>query len=103
MLNRNNNVDIFALHYVYMPRINSALTQFVETFNNHGLSWCEGIILIDLLMYGDDPDAPLPQGDDLSVVEVAPISINVPEHVIVVLNETFRTNEKFLYYTWCQK
>ena len=26
----------------------------------------------DLAMYGDDPDAPLPQGNDLSGVEVAP-------------------------------
>ena len=45
-------------------------------------------------MYGDDPDAPLPQGNDLSGVEVAPISLNVPEHVIVVLHETFHPTEE---------
>ena len=47
----------------------------------------------DLAMYGDDTDASLPQGDDLSGVEVATISLNVPEHVITVLHETFPPEE----------
>ena len=38
ILSRNNDIDLFALHYVYTPRINNALAQFIETFNNHGLS-----------------------------------------------------------------
>lgn len=117
LLSRNNDVDLFALHFVYTPRINNALSQFIETFNNHGLStehglsphqlWISGILqhhssnysgvrgIIDktmpedLVMYGDDPEAPLPQGDDLSGVEVAQISLNIPEHVFVVLQESF--------------
>jgi len=43
----------------------------------------------DLAMYGNNPDAPLPQGNELSGVEVAPISQNFPEHVIMVLQESF--------------
>ena len=43
----------------------------------------------DSAMYGDDPDAPLPQGEELSGVDVGPISLNVPEHVIIVLQESF--------------
>ena len=121
VLDRNSDVDLFALHYVYMPRINYALAQFIETFNNHGLStergltpnqlWISGLLqhhssnysgvrgIIDdtmpddLVMYGDDPDAPLPQGDDLTGVEVEPINIDIPEHVTVVLRETFHPSE----------
>ena len=119
---RYNDIDIFALHYVYTPRINNALAQFVDTFNNHGLSmehsftphqlWISSILQHhssnysgvrrviddtlpdDLIMYGDDPDAPLPQGDYSSGVEVALILLKIPEHVIVVLHETFHPEEE---------
>ena len=122
LLSRDSDIDIFALHYVYTPRINHALAQFVETFNNHGLStehgftphqlWISGILQHhssnysgvrgviddtlpdDLIMYGDDPDAPLPQGDDSSGVEVAPILLDIPEHLIVVMHETFHPEEE---------
>ena len=90
VLSRTIDIDLFALHYVSTPRINNALAQFIETFNNHGLStehslppnqlWISGILQHhssnysgvrgivddslpdDLAMYGDDPDAPQPQG-----------------------------------------
>ena len=122
ILSRNSDIDLFALHYVYTPRINNALVQFIETFNNHGLStehshsphqlWVSGILQHhssnysgirgilddslpdDLAMYGDDPEAPLPQGDELSGVDVVPISLNVPEHVILVLRESFHPEEE---------
>jgi len=42
----------------------------------------------DLGMYGDDPDAPLPG------VEVAPVSLYFPEHVIMVLQESFHPEEE---------
>lgn len=40
------------------------------------------------------PIIPLPQGDDLSGVEVAQISLNIPEHVFVVLQESFHPEEE---------
>ena len=122
VLSRTSDIDLFALHYVYTPRINNALAQFIETFNNHGLStehtlsphqlWISGILQHhssnysgvrgivddslpdDLAMYGDDPDAPQRQGNELSGVEVTPISLNVPEHVIMVLQESFHPKEE---------
>lgn len=122
LLSRTNDIDLFALHFVYIPRINNALAQFIETFNNHGLStvrglsphqlWISGILQhhssnfsgvrgviddsmpADLAMYGDDPDAPLPQGDNPSGVEVAPISLNVPDHIILILQESFHPEEE---------
>ena len=121
LLTRDNDIDLFALHYVYIPRINSVLAQFIDTFNNHGLStehgrsphqlWISGILQHhssnysgvrgimddslpdDLAMYGYDPHAPLPQGNELSGVEVNPILLNVPEHVIMVLQESFHPEE----------
>lgn len=36
-----NPVHMWALHLVFMPRINSALATFIVTWNNHKLSRCE--------------------------------------------------------------
>ena len=33
-----NEVDVYCLHFVYIPRINHALKQFVESWNNHPIS-----------------------------------------------------------------
>ena len=33
-----NEVDLYCLHFVFLPRINSALNDFVESWNNHSLS-----------------------------------------------------------------
>ena len=33
-----NVVDLFCLHYIYVPRINEALQQFQDAWNNHSLS-----------------------------------------------------------------
>ncbi len=33
-----NDIDIFCLHKVFRPRINSALNAFVESWNNHPIS-----------------------------------------------------------------
>lgn len=33
-----NDVDIFCLHFVYKPRINHALKEFVSSWNNHRIS-----------------------------------------------------------------
>lgn len=37
-LNCLNEVDLFCLHTVFLPRINSALHSFVESWNNHPVS-----------------------------------------------------------------
>ena len=38
VLNVNNDTDIFCLHFVYLPRINQALSEFVAAHNNHKVS-----------------------------------------------------------------
>ena len=37
LLNRDSELHIFSLHFVYLPRINRALQHFVEAWNNHRL------------------------------------------------------------------
>lgn len=37
-LNQLNEIDLFCLHVVYLPRINEALDEFVECWNNHPVS-----------------------------------------------------------------
>ena len=38
MLNCINEVDLYCLHYVFLPRINRNLAEFKESWNNHALS-----------------------------------------------------------------
>ena len=37
-LNPQNDADLFALHYVFLPRINSSLATFSSAWNSHPLS-----------------------------------------------------------------
>lgn len=37
LLNHNNPTDLFALHYIFLPRINRALDIFRETYSHHRL------------------------------------------------------------------
>ena len=37
LLDRNNDIHIYALHYVFIPRVNHALKSFKEGWNNHGI------------------------------------------------------------------
>ena len=77
-----NEVDMFCLHWVYLPKINATLKQFVESWNNHPIStennltpnqlFVEGILrqqhqphdeppnigITQLLQYGDIVEVP---------------------------------------------
>lgn len=38
VLDSLNELHLFCLHYVYLPRIQQAVTEFINQWNNHGLS-----------------------------------------------------------------
>lgn len=38
VLNPSNASDIFCLHYVFLPRLNHSLSQFIAAHNNHAIS-----------------------------------------------------------------
>ena len=37
ILDVNNNIHLFCLHFVYIPRINESLNHFVTAWNHHPL------------------------------------------------------------------
>ena len=47
-----NVVDLFCLHTVFLPRINSALDSFVESWNNHPLSSSQNVTPNQLFIQG---------------------------------------------------
>ena len=47
-----NEIDLYCLHYVYLPRINSALEDFTESWNNHCLSSAESLTPNQLFIQG---------------------------------------------------
>ena len=101
-------IDLFALHYIYLPRINASLGQFVEQWNFHGIRttgyqspmalWHAGImhsmddaVLCDPESYGIDFESSVSEMDDdcnvvvpgnhvqLTVQEMTVLKTHVPD------------------------
>ena len=47
-----NEVDLFCLHWVFVPRINSVLDSFTESWNNHPLSSSQNLTPNQLFIQG---------------------------------------------------
>ena len=120
ILDVENPIHIFTLHLVFTSRINTALTEFANMFNNHRLStehgwtpnqiWLNGILnennplsssdgvdesVVDEF-YGEDPDGPHPHSDDEGVV-VAPVdlahSMEITDFVLSRVNVNRPSNQ----------
>lgn len=52
LLDPTNEVHLFALHYVFLKRINSALQQFGEGWNSHGIRTAHGMTPNQLFIAG---------------------------------------------------
>ena len=52
LLNIEDDIHMFSLHYVFLKRINHALSQFFEAWNNHPLSSCRNHSPIQLWIMG---------------------------------------------------
>ena len=82
LLDVENELDLFCLHFVFIPRINKALDEFTQAYNNHSLRternwspyrmWINGMLnsttvnhIIDDNpdQYGIDPDEPVESSD----------------------------------------
>lgn len=99
LLNVEDPIHLFTLHTIFIPRINKALEDFSEAFNNHAVStegnwtpyqmWMNGMMHRnnplahgaldgepdDLELYGYDPEGPSPLEETNNVV-VEPIALN---------------------------
>ena len=97
-----DEVHLFALHYIYKPRINRALKLFATQWNSHPLSternmtpyqlWVEGFYrfanstsetirevvdpdTLDVNSYGIDDDGPIPDIQTINHVEIPQSSV----------------------------
>lgn len=57
LLNVEDDIHMFSLHYVYLPRINYALRQFMDAWNNHPLSTCRNLSPMQLWILGQSMHA----------------------------------------------
>jgi len=78
-----NEVDLFCLHYAFLPRINQALDSFVESWNNHPLSTCRNLTPNQLFIQGAmqqniTPTLPAPLNQSSTRVPTPVDSVAVP-------------------------
>ena len=107
-LNPSDEVHLFALKYVYLPRINRSINEFLRQWNNHSLRtehsqsplqlWTAGIHsfslsnlinITDVLDYnqcGIDFDGPLPEIETSNVVEVPQPEVTFNNDELDILN-----------------
>ncbi|CAB4024078.1 uncharacterized protein LOC110247927 [Paramuricea clavata] len=105
-------VHLFALHYVFKPRINRALTLFATQWNNHPLStegnrspyqvWVQGFYefansnyetvrdvvnpeTLDVDSYGIDDDGPMPEIRTVNHVEIPESNIVLEDEEMAIL------------------
>ena len=112
LLNVEDSVHLFTLHTVFIPRINKALNDFAEAFNNHAVStegnwtpnqmWINGMLHAnnplahgslddepdDPEIYGYDPEGPSPQEHNNVVVESVTLdnSILLKSYVLEIID-----------------
>jgi len=113
LLNPVKNIDVFALHYIYKPRINQALQQFTVAWNDRGVrtehgqtpnqlftAGClqlrnSGLTALDFFdrvpeMYGIDYDlgVSIATDEDDEGVEIPPTDLGLSEEQITELQST---------------
>lgn len=100
ILNPLNSLDLYALHLVFLPRINGALNLFLKGWNCHKLRTVgkspHQIYTTSRIAqtispaevdeyYGIDVDGPIPVQVD--AVEIPSIQVNLPEHIRAQLSQ----------------
>lgn len=111
LLDHLNEAHLWALHYVFIPRINKALEEFVCSWNNHSLRtaghktpqqlFTAGALLLQNsqlaaldffhqvdLDYGIDSDGPLPVGsDDMERVSVPQTTLRFSNADMTIIHQ----------------
>ena len=102
LLNPMDEKHLFALHYVFLPRINESLFQFMNSWNHHPIRtvhnkspqqlFSSGLLLLrnsgltalDLFetvdsSYGIDNDSPIPSQHDASTIDIPEITYQMSD------------------------
>ena len=82
-LNPLNEVDIFCLHYVFKPRINSCMSAFCESWNNHSVSTAGSRTPNQLFILGSLENNTVPQQPHLTNNSMLTTTPDTTNHVIV--------------------
>lgn len=81
-------LHIFALHYVYIPRINTALKEFKKQWNHHGLRTERGLSPLQLctegLLRNVNSGHPTDIGNDFEVDPEDPFPIDDEDYQVAV-------------------
>ena len=115
-----NELHLFALHYIFLPRINRMLDNFVSSWNNHPIRtcqnkspmqiWTEGFISnstndntlltsTDINTYGIDWNGPVPGLQTDNHVEVPEVDFDLSEDAINYIENHFDPLENDS--NWC--
>ena len=87
-LNNLNEVDLFCLHSVFLPRINHALDCFVESWNNHQVSTERNLTPNQLFIEGAlrqnmTPTLPAPSNVSAVSIPTSHVAVAVPRSEFV--------------------
>ena len=63
LLSVDNDIDLFCLHFVFLPRINAQLDQFASAWNNHPIRTENGLSPLQLWTRGLPSAAPTYQAE----------------------------------------
>ena len=88
LLDRDNPVDLFCLHFIFIPRINLTLNTFRDSYSHHPLQTAQNRNPYQLWISGMLQNS----GDSAAVqgVEEATVSVSTCTFVIVfIINVTF--------------
>ena len=118
VLDNTDELHLFALHFVFIPRINNLLSRWAEAYNRHPLEtehnstprqlWVESMLCMQnshhtaaggvfdkdtvegpLEQYGIDWEGPCPDSEsDVDVLTVPPIDVNIPPNILRHLRES---------------
>jgi len=103
-MNPSNDLHVYALHYIYIPRVNKSLSEFADGWNHHPLRteknrsplaiWTEGFYnftgasngpnLLDMTeadssLYGIDYNGPTPELQTNNNVQIPEIELNLTQ------------------------
>lgn len=111
LLDQLNEKHIYALHYVFIPRINKALDLFMHGWNHHRIRTAHNksphqlftagmlilrhsqLIALDFFdhadsTYGIDEEGPVPSEDDNSVIQIPECSYTISDAAFASLQQT---------------
>ena len=82
-----NETDLYCLHFIFIPKINTTLENFVESWNNHSLSSENNPIAIHQRGHTTEsdtiPPSSSPSGSSNEPLNCYPLPIMLPFHIYI--------------------